>query len=60
MPTIEQVFDSRDTNEIWALQDIPVKCIGIVVADDFTFIKRENYVKKYNYFQYKWHWIKKF
>lgn len=60
IPTVEQVFDSKDTNEIWALQNILVKCIGIVVADDFSVTKKENYIKRYNYFQYKWHWVEKF
>ena len=60
IPTIEQVFDAKDTNEIWALQNIPVQCIGIVIADDFFLIKKENDIKKYNYFKYKWHWVEKY
>lgn len=59
-PTIKQVFDVKETKEIWALDNIPVKCIGIVMADDSQYEKRKNYITTFYKHTYKWHWIEKY
>lgn len=60
-PTIKQVFDSKVTKEVWLLNNVKVKCVGIIHATKLiNKVKHKNYVKSFTEFVYEWKWVEKF
>ncbi len=61
IPTVEEVRDAKYTHEVWILEEIPVKCIGIIESDDYDWSKRHNTRRgRTTFFHYPYKWIKKF
>lgn len=65
-PSIEQVSDAKATGEVWTLNPVKVKCIGIIQSYDYSIIRMHAGVQdKYGddsigVFIYSWDWIERF
>lgn len=57
---IKDVIDAKKNNEFWYLENVSVKCIGIIkVLDEIKSERFHNYKGFFNVFHYKYKWIKK-
>ena len=59
-PTLKQVFDSKVTNEMWVMDDVPVKCVGILQTMDIRGkVMHKNYIKVDGFMEYifNWRWM---
>lgn len=60
-PSVEEVRDVNFTHEVWCLEPIPVKCIGIIESFNYTKVERHNTGRgRTTFFHYPYRWIKIF
>ena len=65
VPTSDEVRDGSLTGEVWVLNDVKVKCIGVIKSFDwykfreFQIIRKDG-VHEVTKFYYKWKWVKKY
>jgi len=59
-PTVYDVRDCKYTHEVWVLNTIKVKCIGIIESSECDWIKRHNSGRgRTTFFHYPYKWIEK-
>lgn len=59
-PSVKEVRDSKYTHEVWILDKIKVKCIGIIQSFDCDWSKRHNTGNgRTTFFHYPYKWIEK-
>ena len=61
-PTIDEVPDSKITNEVWILEPVKMKCVGIIqvkesIGDGLSYTFGNNTAELYNW---DWIWIEKY
>ena len=58
-PTVEDVRDAKYTGEIWVLDEVKVKCIGMIRCENYDWTKDHITIKgKTTFFHYPYKWIK--
>lgn len=59
-PSVKDVRDAKYTHEVWILNKIKVKCIGIIQSFDCDWSKRHNTGNgRTTFFHYPYKWIEK-
>lgn len=60
-PTVDDVRDAKYTHEVWILEEIEVKCIGIIQSFNYDWTKRYNTGKgRTTFFHYPYKWVNNF
>lgn len=60
-PTVNEVRDAKYTHEVWILQEVKVKLIGIIQTEYPDWKKRYNTGRgRIMYFHYPYNWIEKY
>ena len=60
-PTVNEVRDAKYTHEVWILQEVKVKLIGIIQSEYPDWKKRYNTGRgRIMYFHYPYNWIEKY
>ena len=61
IPTVDDVRDAKYTHEVWILNEIKVKCIGIIQSKDYDWKEQHNTGKgRTTFFHYPYEWIGKY
>lgn len=61
IPTVDDVRDAKYTHEVWILNEIKVKCIGIIQSKDYDWKEQHNTGKgRTTFFHYPYEWIRKY
>lgn len=57
-PTVDEVMDAEINHEIWVMNDVKVKCIGIIQAENYDWNVQLNTSKgEVTFFHYPYKWI---
>lgn len=60
-PSVDEVRDVKFTHEVWCLEPVFVKCIGIIESFNYTRIENHNTGRgRIAFFHYPYRWIKIF
>lgn len=60
-PTVDEVRDAKFTHEVWILQEVKVKCIGVIQSKEYDSAKMHNTGRgRTVFFHYPYEWIEKY
>lgn len=60
-PTVNDVRDAKYTHEVWILNEIKVKCIGVIESLDYNWTEKHNTSRgTTTFFHYPYQWIRKY